>query len=224
MFEGSAEVRRVVALAEEEASRFGHRYVGPEHLLLGMLREDRSGAARVLRMEGVDLEAARAALGRLAAQGVVPGPRPSDAELLSRLGIELDAVRRDAEQAFGTQRLGWAIREATRARRRGIGRVAHTPLEGPPMLAAHALMLARERATAFGHEAVGSELLLLGVLDDVTTRPPRCMSNRWVRRLHASVGLPEGYRGAVGPLLAALGVDLERLRVAAVAALGETVA
>jgi ATP-dependent Clp protease ATP-binding subunit ClpA len=224
VFEGSAEVRRIVALAGEEASRFGHRYVGPEHLLLGMLREDRSGAARVLQAEGVDQEAARAALGRLAAQGVVPRPRPSDAELLGTLGIELETVRHDAEQAFGIQRLGWAIREATRARRRGVGRVARTPLEGPPMLAAQALMLAGERAKALGHEAVGSELLLLGVLEDVTTRPPRCMANRWMRRLHVSVGLPEGYRGAVGPLLAALGVDLDRLRAAAVAALGETVA
>jgi hypothetical protein len=220
----SAEVHRVVELAGEEASRFGHRYVGPEHLLLGMLRNDGSEAARVLRAEGVDLEAARAALGRLAAQGVVPRPRPSDAELLGALGIQLEAVRRDAEQAFGIQRLGWAIREATRARRRGVGRVARTPLEGPPMLAAQALMLARERAEACGHDAVSAELLLLGVLDDVTTRPPRCMSNPWVRRLHVSVGLPEGYRGAVGPLLAALGVDLGRLRAAAVAVLEETVA
>lgn len=219
----SAEVHRVVELAGEEASRFGHRYVGPEHLLLGMLRNDGSEAARVLRAEGVDLEAARAALGRLAAQGVVSRPRPSDAELLGALGIQLEAVRRDAEQAFGIQRLGWAIREATRARRRGVGRVARTPLEGPPMLAAQALMLARERAEACGHDAVSAELLL-GVLDDVTTRPPRCMSNPWVRRLHVSVGLPEGYRGAVGPLLAALGVDLGRLRAAAVAVLEETVA
>jgi hypothetical protein len=213
-----------VELAGEEASRFGHRYVGPEHLLLGMLRNDGSEAARVLRAEGVDLEAARAALGRLAAQGVVPRPRLSDAELLGSLGIRLEAVRRDAEEAFGIQRLGWAIREATRARRRGVGRVPRTPLQGPPMLAAQALMLARERAEALGHDAVGAELLLLGVLDDVTTRPPRCMSNPWVRRLHVSVGLPEGYRGAVGPLLTSLGVDLDRLRAAAVAALEETVA
>jgi ATP-dependent Clp protease ATP-binding subunit ClpA len=219
----SAHVRRVVELAGEEASRFGHRYVGPEHLLLGMLGEDGGGAARILRAEGVDLEAARAALGRLAARGVVPGPRPSDAELLGTLGIELEAVRRDAERAFGIQRLGWAIREATRARRRGVGRVARTPLQGPPMLAAHALMLARERADELGQETVSSELLLLGLLDDVTTRPPRCMSNPWVRRLHTSVGLPDGYRGAVAPLLDALGVDPERLRAAAVAALGETV-
>jgi hypothetical protein len=220
----SAEVRRIVELAGEEASRFGHCYIGPEHLLVGMLREHGSGAARILQAEGVDLDAARAALGRLAAQGIVPGPRPSDAELLGTLGIEVEAVRHDAERAFGAQALGWAIREATRARRRGVGRVARTPLEGPPMLAAHALMLARERAEAFGHEAVSSELLLLGVLDDLTTRPPRCMANPWTRRLHASVGLPEGYRGAAGPLLAALGVDLDRLRAAAVAALGETVA
>jgi len=220
----STDVRRLVGLAGEEAGRFGHRYVGPEHLLVGMLREDRSGAARVLRAEGVDLEAARAALGRLAAHGLVPGPLPSDTELLGTLGIELEAVRRDAEHAFGIQRLGWAIREATRARRRGVGRVARTPLQGPPMLATHALMLAHERAKALGRDAVSSELLLLGVLDGITTRPPRCMSNRWVRRLHASVGLPEGYRGAVGPLLAALGVDPDCLRDAAVAALGETVA
>jgi ATP-dependent Clp protease ATP-binding subunit ClpA len=221
----SAYVRRVVGLAGEEASRFGHRYVGPEHLLIGMLREDGSGAATILRAEGVDLEAARAAMHRLADRGAVPGPRPSDAELLGTLGIELEAVRRDAEQAFGIQALGWAIREATRARRRGVGRVARTPLQGPPMLAGEALTLARERAKALGHDTVSSELLLLGLLDDITTRPPRCMSNPWVRRLRASVGLPEGYRGAVEPLLAAVGVDPDRLRDAAMAAaLGETVA
>jgi ATP-dependent Clp protease ATP-binding subunit ClpA len=217
----SAEVRRVVDLAGEEASRFGHRYIGPEHLLLGMLRDGDGGAARTLRAEGVDLEAARAALGLLAARGAVPGPRPSDAELLGTLGIELETVRRDAERAFGARALGSAVREATRARRRGVGRVARTPLQDPPMLAAHALMLARARAEALGQQAVGSELLLLGVLDDLTTRPPRCMSNQWTRRLHASVGLPDGYRGAAGPLLAALGVDLEALRRAVLAALGE---
>ena len=75
----SAEVRWVVELAGEEASRFGHRYIGPEHLLVGMLRDSDSGAARVLRAQGVDLEAARAALGLLAARGLVPGPRLSDA-------------------------------------------------------------------------------------------------------------------------------------------------
>jgi hypothetical protein len=37
---------------------------------------------------------------------VVAGPRPSDAELLGSLGIDLEAVRRSAEQTFGGKALG----------------------------------------------------------------------------------------------------------------------
>jgi hypothetical protein len=40
------------------------------------------------------------------------------------------------------------------------------------------------------------------------------MNNRWRRQLHASVGLPKGYRGAAGPLLAAFEVDLDELGTA----------
>ena len=89
--------------------------------MLGVLCDDRGGAARVLEARGVDLTAARAALGRLADRGVVAGPRPSDAELLGMLGIDLEAIRRSTEQAFGGMALGWAIREATRAWGRGGG-------------------------------------------------------------------------------------------------------
>jgi Clp amino terminal domain, pathogenicity island component len=214
---------RVIELAREEAARFGHRYVGPEHLVLGVLRDGSSGAARVLRARGVDLQAARAALGRLAERGLVPGPRPSDAELLGTLGIDLEAVRRSTEQAFGRKALGWAIREATRARRGGVGRVPRTPLCGPPLLATQATYLASEQARTLGGGVVGAELLLLGVVTDIQTPWPRCMNNPWVRQLHASVGLPEGYRGAVGPLLELLGVDLDELGAALVAELGATV-
>ena len=41
---------------------------------------------------GLSLPAARAALGGLAERGLVPGPRPSDAELLGTLGIDLDEL------------------------------------------------------------------------------------------------------------------------------------
>lgn len=44
--------------AREEAERLGHGHVAPEHLLLGLLREE-SGVSRVLHDFGVDLEAAR---------------------------------------------------------------------------------------------------------------------------------------------------------------------
>jgi hypothetical protein len=215
----SEQARRVLDLARAEAEGFGHRYLGPEHLVLGVLRDGASGASRVLGAHGVDLPAARVALGRLAERGLVPGPRPSDAELLGTLGIDLEVVRRSTEQAFGRTAVGWAIREATRARRRGVGRVPRTPLVDPPLLIGQVLVHAGEQARALGAAVIGPEFLLLGVVTDIQTPWPRCMNNRWRRQLHASVGLPDGYRGAAGPLVDAFGVDPEALRSALVAEL-----
>jgi hypothetical protein len=209
--------RRVLDLTEAEASRFGHRYVGSEHIVLGVLRAGASGAAEVLRARGMELEAARAELGQLAERGVVARPALSDAELLGTLGIDLDAVRQSTERTFGSQAVAQATREATRARRRGIGRVAWTPLCGPPFLAKRAVGLALRQAGALGCARIGPELLLLGVLDDIAEPWPRCMSNRWRRNLLAYVGLPADYRGAAKPLLEAVGVDPDDLRDALVA-------
>jgi len=211
---------RVLDLAREEADRFGHRYLGPEHLVLAVLRDGRSGACRVLGAHGVDLAAARAALGRLVDRGVVPGPRPSDAELLGALGINLEAIRRTTEQSFGGQAVGRAVREATRARRRGVGRVPRTPLRDPPMLISQVLVHAGDQARGLGIGVIGPELLLLGVVTDIRTPWPRCMNNRWRRQLYASVGLPQGYGGAAGPLLQALGVNLDQLERALLVELG----
>jgi ATP-dependent Clp protease ATP-binding subunit ClpC len=63
------QAHRVLDLAREEAERGGHRYLGPEHVLLGLLAEGRSGAAWALRVRGADLPAARAALARLGERG-----------------------------------------------------------------------------------------------------------------------------------------------------------
>jgi Clp amino terminal domain, pathogenicity island component len=216
----SQHAQRVLDLAREEAEGFGHCYLGPEHLVLGVLRDGDSGASRVLEAHGVNLAAARVELRRLADRGLVPGPRPSDAELLGLLGIDLDAIRRTTEQAFGGKALGWAIREATRARRRGVGRVPRTPLRDPPMLITQVLYHAGEQARALGIGVIGPELLLLGVVTDIQTPWPRCMNNRWTRQLHASVGLPKDYRGAAGPLLQAVGADLDQLDRALRAELG----
>jgi ATP-dependent Clp protease ATP-binding subunit ClpA len=211
---------RVLDLAREEAVRSGHRYLGPEHVLLGLLAEGRSGAAWVLRVHGVDLAAARAALARLAGQGVVPAPRPSDDELLGSLGIDLDAVRHETEQRFGV----WAVGEATwRVTRRPWWRgerVVWTPLCGPPLLAKRALQLASEQAHALGHDEVRPEHLLLGVLEDAQQPADQVKGSRRHRRIIAHVGLLDGYRGAAGPLLRSLGVDLDELWEAVTAELG----
>jgi len=216
----SEQAHRILDLAQEEAERCGHRYLGPEHVLLGVLAEGHSGAARVLRAHGVELAAARAGLRRLAGQGVVPAPRPSDAQLLSALGIDLDAIRHNTEQAFGVRAVGEATWRVTRRHRWRGSRVVWTPLCGPPFVAKRALQLASQQAQAFGHDAVGPEHVLLGMLEDARQPADSTMGSRRHRRITAHVGLPDGYCGAAGPLLALLGVSLEGLRDAVVVELG----
>ena len=212
---------RVLDLAREEAERAGHRYLGPEHVLLGLLAEGRSGAAWALRVRGVDLAAARAALARLGKRGVVPAPRPSDAELLGSLGIDLDIVRHQTEQTFGVHAVGEATWRVTRRRWWRGARVMWTPLCGPPLIAKRALQLASEHAQALGHGEVRPEHLLLGVCEDAQQPADMVRGSRRHRQIIAHVGLPEGYRGAAGPLLAVLGVDLDQLVAAVTAELGE---
>ena len=48
--------RKVLSLAQEEAQRFQHNYIGTEHLLLGLVREGEGVAARVLISLGVTFE------------------------------------------------------------------------------------------------------------------------------------------------------------------------
>ena len=210
---------QVLDLARAEAERAGHRYLGPEHVLLGLLAEGHSRATQLLRTAGVELAAARAALAHLADRGVVPAPRPSDGELLDSLGIDLDTVRYQTEQRFGAQAVGEATRQVTRRRWWEGSRVVWTPLCGPPLVAKRALQLASEQAHALGHGEVRPEHLLLGVLEDARQPADKPNSSRRHRQVIAHVGLPDGYHGAAGPLLAGLGVDLGRLREAVAAEL-----
>jgi ATP-dependent Clp protease ATP-binding subunit ClpC len=55
----SAETKRVLQYAAEEADRLLHSYIGTEHLLLGILREDRSVAATILTEKGMRLNGLR---------------------------------------------------------------------------------------------------------------------------------------------------------------------
>jgi len=51
--------RKVLTLAQDEAQRFNHNYIGTEHLLLGILREERSVAATILMEKGMRLNTVR---------------------------------------------------------------------------------------------------------------------------------------------------------------------
>jgi ATP-dependent Clp protease ATP-binding subunit ClpC len=61
----SNECKRVLAYAAEEAERLGHKHIGTEHLLLGLLREEKSFAAEILKERGVLLATVREELARV---------------------------------------------------------------------------------------------------------------------------------------------------------------
>ena len=62
----SNECKRILAYAAEEAERLNHRNIGTEHLLLGILREEKSLAAEILRERGLSLNTIREELSRAA--------------------------------------------------------------------------------------------------------------------------------------------------------------
>jgi ATP-dependent Clp protease ATP-binding subunit ClpC len=61
--------RRTVVFAQEEARMLNHNYIGTEHILLGLLREDEGVAAKALTTLGVSLEAVRHDVGEIVGRG-----------------------------------------------------------------------------------------------------------------------------------------------------------
>ncbi|HYW29082.1 MAG TPA: ATP-dependent Clp protease ATP-binding subunit [Gaiellales bacterium] len=70
MFERFTErARQVVVLAQDEARTLKHNYIGTEHILLGLLREEEGLAARVLESLDITVEEVRAQVARIVGQG-----------------------------------------------------------------------------------------------------------------------------------------------------------
>ena len=103
----SERARRVLSLAQEEAQRFNHNYIGTEHILLGLVRETEGVAARVLANLGVDLNKVRSAVEFIIGRG----ERPSQGEIgltpRAKKVVELavDEARRMNHTYIGTEHL-----------------------------------------------------------------------------------------------------------------------
>ncbi len=99
----SPEVKRVLALAQDEAEQLGHSYTGTEHLLLGLLREDTATAAEVLRENGLTLPFLREEIVRLLAEKAQPQARGKETPLLAEYCRDLTelAVRGKLDPVIG---------------------------------------------------------------------------------------------------------------------------
>jgi ATP-dependent Clp protease ATP-binding subunit ClpC len=104
--------RRVVVLAQEEARMLDHNYIGPEHILLGLIHEDQGVAARAL----------------------------------VGLGVSLDELRQQVEERIG------------RGKQAPSGHIPFVPR------AKKVLELSLREALQLGHNYIGTEHILLGIL------------------------------------------------------------
>ena len=75
---------KVIMLAQEEARRLGHNFVGTEQILLGLIGEGTGVAAKVLKSMGVNLKDARVEVEKIIGRGsclLYTSPSPRDATL-----------------------------------------------------------------------------------------------------------------------------------------------
>jgi Clp amino terminal domain, pathogenicity island component len=215
-------------LAREEAESRHQYYLGPEHLLLGLLVEDDNPAVRELRVAGVHLdvdnpaarvlrahgltsETVRAGIDRLVAEGVFPGPQPSDAELLATLGIDLDAVMARLKESFGWEAYYYA---AQNVRLRPIQPFPRAPGAGTPLICWRVFVFVRQEAATRGEDVTPGHWLL-ALLRDAEDPVDTALDGHPVERpKRAMFGLPNHGPSPVRLLVESQGLTLDQLRAA----------
>jgi ATP-dependent Clp protease ATP-binding subunit ClpC len=98
--------RRVLSLAHQEAERMRHNYIGTEHLLLGLIREEGGVAGRVLRELGLEADRVEEMVERLTGSGQYSGGKldlsPGTQQVLEHA---VDEARRLGHHYIGTEHL-----------------------------------------------------------------------------------------------------------------------
>ncbi|MCK4260348.1 MAG: ATP-dependent Clp protease ATP-binding subunit [Halanaerobiales bacterium] len=99
--------KRVMLLAEEEAKRLNHGYVGTEHLLLGLIREGQGVAARGLAEVGINFNQAKGEVEKIIGRGnqVIEGKLGFTPRSKKVLNLALDEARQLGHNYIGTEHL-----------------------------------------------------------------------------------------------------------------------
>lgn len=214
MFERfTADARRIVVLAQENARRLGHNYIGCEHLLLSAASIS-APAGAVLREQGLTPERIEAEIVRMIGYGRhVATLGALDREALASIGIDLDAVREKIEATFGPDALARATLAMRRSRRRGLrSRLRHPARNARqlPTVSRNAELM-DVAAAPRGHIPFtprAKKTLELSLREALTRK------DNYIGPEHIVLALISLDSGAVPMILAAIGVPAAALRTA----------
>jgi ATP-dependent Clp protease ATP-binding subunit ClpA len=174
--------RQVVVGAQAESRERGADEIRTEHLLAALYRVPDNLALTVLAAFSIERGMVLADIDRMR-----PEKPRIDAEALSTLGIDLDEVRRQVEEAFGPGAL-----DRTRSAHGPGPRFGHIPFARS---AKKALELSLREAIHLKHNYIGTEHLLLGLLHGQEGAAHHILTERGMRLDAARVIVEELVRG-----------------------------
>src|SRR5216684_2093499 len=178
--------RKVLSLAQEEAQRFQHNYIGTEHLLLGLVREGEGVAAKVLNNLGVDLNKVRSTVEFIIGHGdrIIIGEIGLTPRAKKVIELAVDEARRLDHHYIGTEHLLLGLlREGDGIAAKVLSHLGveldklrmaaeliswhgrHMPggIVSLNRQAVEVVSQAAHEARHFGHDYIGTEHLLLGL-------------------------------------------------------------
>jgi len=224
--------KRVLALAQDEAIRLGHNYIGTEHLLLGLVREGDSVAARALASMGVDLSKVRTAVEFVIGRNT-EAPPPTEITLSPRtkkaIELAIDESRKLGADHVGPEHLLLGlVREGegiasgvleslgvslAALRERVIAILGgHEPRAAPPsaqwsVRMAQTVDYPRHASRPFDRFDDHAKHVMALAQDEAIR-----MNHNYIGVEHLLVGLVRETEDASGRVLAGLGLDLAKAR------------
>ena len=216
MFERFTErARQVVVLAQDEARALKHNYIGTEHILLGLLREEEGLAARVLESLDITVEEVRAQVARIVGQGdeVTTGQIPFTPRAMKVLELALREALSLGHNYIGTEHIllglvrenggvaAWILFDGGATPRRVAGELVHRArIVGRDEYVAS--FAAGSPNPAIGEEA--HEVVSRGARRDRAGRLFEAPKEVWTREARVPLGwtrearVPLGFAGLLG--------------------------